>query len=264
MTKTAPVIGSVAICLALFAQGCSVKPEVQAVNPASVPERIETIIGLSVEQRPIKAHVFGHGETTALFLGSIHGSEPAGAVLCDQLITRLEPKHYRGRHVVVVPRGNPDGLLANRRTNMRGVDLNRNFPADNYRSTETHGGRPLSEPERQALHKLVLQCRPIVVVSIHQPLALVDYDGPTETLAARLGKLVNLPVRRLGGMPGSMGSWVGNDLGIPIITLELPRHVSRWDGESLWDAYGPAMLVLISEAAKSLQAENAHSDTLIR
>jgi predicted nicotinamide N-methyase len=69
-------------------------------------------------------------------------------------------------HVAVVLAANPDGLLRGTRANANGVDLNRNFPASNWRAgTVTSratidapsdvvlstGTAPASEPETQAL-----------------------------------------------------------------------------------------------------------------
>jgi murein peptide amidase A len=89
---------------------------------------------------------------------------------------------------------------------------------------------------------LILTLRPRLVLSVHQPLALVDYDGPAESAAAQLSQRIGLPLRRLGARPGSMGSFVGEDLGIPIITLELPGAASKSEPEALWSRYGQALL----------------------
>jgi protein MpaA len=66
--------------------------------------------------------------------------------------------------------------------------------------------------------------RPRVVVSVHAPLRCVNYDGPAADLAAAMAQHNGYPVRAALGAPtpGSLGSLVGIDQGIPIITLELP------------------------------------------
>ncbi|NRA97849.1 MAG: DUF2817 domain-containing protein, partial [Planctomycetes bacterium] len=152
------------------------------------------------------------------------------------------PEVVWGRRLVLVSVANPDGMGTNRRTNVNGVDLNRNFPADNFRPTRRHGSRPLSEPESRTLRDLVYRYNPDRVVSIHQPVACVDWDGPGEELARAMSVLSGLQAKRIGSLPGSFGSWVGLTLGRPIITLELPRSADGLDTEAAWARYG-AMLV---------------------
>ncbi|HRU07558.1 MAG TPA: DUF2817 domain-containing protein, partial [Candidatus Brocadiia bacterium] len=201
-------------------------------------------IGRSVEGRPIEARLFGRAGPAVLILGAIHGSEPASAALCRALIANLAPADYAGVRVVVVACANPDGLSRGRRENARGVDLNRNFAAANFRAVRHNGPNALCEPESQALQDLVLTLQPAVIVSIHQPLAVVDWDGPAEALARRMAALARLPCKRIGSRPGSLGSWAGEDLGIPIVTLELPRNAAL-STSALWRAYGPALLEAI-------------------
>jgi protein MpaA len=78
------------------------------------------------------------------------------------------------------------------------------------------------------------------VISIHQPLACVDFDGPAEGVAAAMAAACGLPLRQLGSRPGSLGSFVGVTLQRAIVTLELPRDAGD-DGAALWDAYGGAL-----------------------
>ena len=55
-----------------------------------------------------------------------------------------------------------------------------------------------------------------------------------------------LKLKRLGAKPGSLGSYAGNTLGIPTITLELPRKASRLSKDELWNRYGSMLLVATS------------------
>jgi len=61
-----------------------------------------------------------------------------------------------------------------------------------------------------------------------------------------------LPVRKLGAKPGSLGSYAGETLRIPIVTFEMPGDASRLDAESLWAKYGNAFVaaVLYPDLAK--------------
>ncbi len=207
----------------------------------------DLLAGLSVDGRPITYSVHGRGADTALLLATIHGDEDAGTPLLERLAAELEadPGLLAGGRVVVVPVANPDGLARGRRHNERGVDLNRNFPAGNRRERRTSGDAALSEPEARALHDLLERYRPDRILSIHGWIGLVDWDGPADDLARAVSERCGLPARRIGSRPGSLGSYAGLDLGIPVLTLELPA-VARVQGpDALWDDYGDALLAFV-------------------
>ena len=135
---------------------------------------------------------------------------------------------------------------------MRQGDLNRNFPADNWRLGRsrgrhygsTHAG---SEPETQAIMRAVESLRPQRVISIHNMGGggnCNNYDGTAESLARLMHSRNGYPVKASIGYPtpGSFGSWAGVDAGIPVITLELPRRES---GQAAWEANREALLAAI-------------------
>ncbi len=117
----------------------------------------ESSTGRSVDDRPLVAYVYGSGEDTVLLVASIHGNEIAGTPLLRRLGAYLveQPRLAQGRRVILVPVVNPDGVSMNRRGNLHGVDLNRNFPALNYSASGRHGAAALSEPESRALASLI-------------------------------------------------------------------------------------------------------------
>eukprot|EP01043_Picozoa_sp_COSAG02_P064352 COSAG02_NODE_9381_length_2236_cov_2.464202_2_plen_300_part_00 len=204
---------------------------------------------VSIEGRPIRSQVFGSGDGPAiLILGGIHGNEPAGKTLCEALWDHLAQRSLGdmdGNNVVVAPEVNPDGLARNTRENARGIDLNRNFETTNRESARAYGSAGLSEPESRFVAHLIAYFSPAAIVSVHQPLACVDYDGPAEMLAATMSRACCLPVEKLANSkpyPGSLGTYAGVDRGIPIVTLELPGDVSTWNKEQLWTVYGAALL----------------------
>ena len=140
---------------------------------------------------------------------------------------------------------NPDGYANNTRYNAKGVDLNRNFEAANRINTRQTGLIPLSEPEARVIRQLIQEYKPDRIVSIHQPLSCIDYDGPGKMLADRMGQYCALPVKKVGARPGSLGSYAGVTLGIPIITFEMTEADSKLDSVALWQKYGRALLAAI-------------------
>lgn len=176
--------------------------------------------------RELAYWVFGDSGPVTLILGGMHGTEYTPTVLSAAFIEWLEatPGAIERGRMVVAPLVDPDGFASRRRGNDHGVDLNRNYPATNWRMRAgRHGLRPLSEPETRFVMDLLEKFEPRCIVSIHGPLACVNYDGPAEELARRMSRACGLPVRATVGYatPGSFGSYAGIDRQIPTITLEL-------------------------------------------
>lgn len=190
----------------------------------------------SVEGRPLGWRVFGaerEDAPTVLLLGALHGDEPMSHRLLEGFAAELaeRPGWAPGRRVVVASPVNPDGLARDTRANARGVDLNRNFPAASWRAGGARGDEPLSEPESRLVAHLLETFRPLCVVSVHAPFGCVNWDGPAEELAAAMAAENGYPLEPTIGYPtpGSLGSWLGVDRQVPIVTLELPRG-RRADG----------------------------------
>ncbi len=253
----------------------------RAAEPADAPadEKIveKQIVGQSVGGRPIHCDVYGNGPDVLMVIATIHGSEPSGTPLVAAFVEWLvaHPEELAGHTVVIIPVANPDGMAAGERFNAHNVDLNRNFPAGNWGVPQDPGGQdfsaaqmspggdtfahgktfkpgetPLSEPESRTLMQLICRYYPQRIISIHQPIGCIDYDGPAENLAAAMGAKCPLPVKQVGSRPGSLGSFVGNTLKRPIITWELPEDAGM-NGDSLWKTYGPALIAALRFDAKT-------------
>ena len=223
-------------------------------RPVELKERVVEL-GKSAKGTSIKMYIFGEGASPLLVVGGIHGNEPTGAELSDQLIEylRAHSELWSQHPVAVMPRANPDGLAANTRVNANGVDVNRNFPARNWKKTKRGdsfgGNEPSSESETRAVVKAVEMTHPRAILSVHSistNAACNNYDGPAEDLARRMSALNGYPAKGTIGYPtpGSMGSWAGIDLSIPIITLELPRNGS---GSESWQANRSALLMAVQD-----------------
>ena len=205
------------------------------------------IVGRSVQRLPIMSYVLGNGPDVTFIIGAIHGNEAAGVPLVRRLTKYLQkrPNIMQGRTLVLLAVANPDGMAHRSRVNANGVDLNRNFPSANRVNERATGASALSEPEARVIKQLIDQYSPDRIVSIHQPLACIDYDGPATNIAARMTVYCDLPVKKLGAKPGSLGSYAGIDLGIPIITFEMKGNDSKLDSETLWRRYGRALISTI-------------------
>jgi murein peptide amidase A len=185
-----------------------------------------------------------------LVIGGIHGDELTSVSIVFRWIELLkEPSgaaaRYRWR---VIPVLNPDGLLATppRRVNARGVDLNRNFPTDDWSSDAARywsvstkrdprrfpGVAPGSEPESSWLHNEIKAFKPDVIISVHAPHAVLDFDGPPSGMKppSRFGRL---QLHRLGVYPGSLGNFGGLKERIPVVTLELPHALDMPNEQEL-------------------------------
>ncbi|HBC9239494.1 TPA: murein tripeptide amidase MpaA [Klebsiella oxytoca] len=172
---------------------------------------------------------------SGLILAGTHGDENASIVTLSCALRTLKPE-LRRHHVVLAV--NPDGCQLGLRANARGIDLNRNFPAANWKEGETvyrwnsaaeqrdvvllTGEKPGSEPETRALCQLIHQIHPAWVISFHDPLACIEDPGHSE-LGHWLADAFSLPLVGSVGYetPGSFGNWCA-DIGLPCITAEFP------------------------------------------
>lgn len=192
--------------------------------------------GRSLKGVSLQAVRLGDGADRTLIIGGVHGDEPQSTEVTQRLIDLLEaePDRLAGRQVLLIAAMNPDGLAKRRRQNAAGVDLNRNFPASNWKQSHSrgryHGGpEAASEPETKAIIDVVEQFRPTKIVTVHcisGGRACNNFDGPGEPLAAAMHEANGYPVKPTIGYPtpGSLGSWAGVDLGIAMVTLEMPAE----------------------------------------
>ncbi len=170
-----------------------------------------------------------------LLVGGIHGDELTSSAVVFEWIQMLAAQPRQDYHWHMVPLLNPDGMLARpaTRVNANGVDLNRNFPTPGWqqeapawwvhktrRDPRRYPGRaPLSEPESRWLHQEIERGKPDLVVAVHAPYKLLDFDGPAPA-PERFG---SLRIERVGVFPGSLGNYGGYQKKVPVITIELPN-----------------------------------------
>lgn len=203
--------------------------------------------GYSVERRKIEYSVLGSGSDVIFIIATIHGNESAGTPIVRRMERLLKKNKaiLRKHKIIILPMANPDGYYHNQRHNANGVDLNRNFAAYNRINNKVNGRHALSEPESVIIEDLILKFKPDRIISFHEPLACLDYDGPGLQIARAMSKYTNLPVDKLGARPGSLGAYAGETLGIPIITIEFTPRAKLLSSEQLWQKYANMTLAAI-------------------
>lgn len=192
-----------------------------------------SVLGRPIYLRDVPARARG-AQLRVLVIGGIHGDELSSASVVLHWI-RLAQASPAQTYWRFVPALNPDGLFSRpaRRVNANGVDLNRNFPTPNWdhdapryweKTTRRDprrwpGKAPLSEPETRFLHEEIQRFQPQLIVSIHAPFGVLDFDGPPPP-PHRLGRLL---LNQVGIYPGSLGHYGGVHKGVPVVTIELPN-----------------------------------------
>jgi predicted deacylase len=227
------MLGALALCLELAHPLPSV-PDKLCSSVKLEASSATSVKGHAILQRDVSAASEQAPKRRVLVLGGIHGDELSSSSLVFHWIGHAEamPADTYWRFI---PALNPDGLLAKRphRTNANGVDLNRNFPTPNWQRDAVSywakktkrdprrfpGNKPLSEPESTYLHAQIDSFKPDIIISIHAPFGVLDFDGPSVP-PEKLGRLY---LDQVGIYPGSLGNYGGKTLGIPVITVELPN-----------------------------------------
>lgn len=180
------------------------------------------------------AELFGNlVNPSVLVIGVFHGDEPQGNFLIREYL-----KNVSNSNILFIPCLNTSGLMAGTRVNKNGVDLNRNFPTANWVLSEKNeffgGVSPASEEETKFVIDTVEKYKPEVIVTLHAPYKVVNYDGEALEIAQKISEIIGYPVEENIGYPtpGSFGTWAGIEKGIKVITLELDETV---DVETLKD-----------------------------
>ena len=184
-----------------------------------------------------------------LLIGGIHGDELTSVSIVFRWMGWMGQPDATRYHWRVIPLANPDGLKArpSTRYNSNGVDLNRNFDTPDWdrdaqyywikrtkRDPRRNPGKAAaSEIETRWLEAQIEEFRPDLIISVHAPYNLLDYDGPVPR-PMRFGRL---SLVRLGVYPGSLGNYGGIFKQIPVITIELPNGTampSRHEQLAMW------------------------------
>jgi len=196
----------------------------------------------------------------SIIMCGVHGDEITPVKFCFDILDYLKSAYadpeiskseFAKKIVIVAPLVNPDSFFKERpsRVNARGVDVNRNFPTRDWAKDARRlwvanfgkdrrrnpGLTSNSEPEVVFQMNLIKRYGPDKIISVHSPLTMLDYDGPSKRVDGFVDggrahelliqmskdasdyKVVNYPF-----FPGSLGNWAGKERDIPTYTLELP------------------------------------------
>ena len=241
-----------------------IKPSVTRSTEIPEPDNPQ-MIGTSVEGRFIENYTYGHGTTTILFVGGVHGGyEWNSVLLAYTFIDELESgkiKIPNGVNIKIIPSLNPDGVFkvtgkegrftpADVRTdtkngegrfNANNVDLNRNFackwqPNSTWRNQKVSAGTSaFSEPETQTLKKFVEIIKPTAVIFWHSQANAVYASECEEGILPNTLKLMDTYAKASGyksistfdayPVTGDAEGWLAS-IGIPAITVEMSTHES--------------------------------------
>lgn len=233
-----------------------------------------TVFGdVSDEEKPS----FKEKDVSVVMCG-VHGDEITPVKFCFDLMYYLSEaysdpevgKEFSNKVVLVAPLVNPDSYFKDprpTRVNARGVDPNRNFPTKDWQmqarqlwiskfkrdKRRNPGVNPLSEPEVVFQVNLIKRYSPDKIISVHSPLTLLDYDGPSlpagngldggkahELLIQMSKDASGYNIKDYPFFPGSLGNWAGQEREIPTYTLELPSSDPR-KNEEYWKLFKSAM-----------------------
>jgi hypothetical protein len=268
-------------------------------------------IGRSAFGRRLLAIRLGYGSREITLNGAHHGREWITSALLMAMLDRYALAYYRGERldgydvyhllnhvsIWVVPMVNPDGVALAQsgaasapnpaqvialnggsrdfrawKANGRGVDLNRQYPADwarisllapapgaqNYR-----GKAPLSEPESQAMAAFAAQHPFVLHAALHAAGEIIFWhfyqDGAlrarTERLARRLRTLTGYALIPPHGFESGGGykDWVVQRFAVPAFTVEVGRYsggasVPLREFPRIWDQTRTLGLLLAQEA----------------
>jgi murein peptide amidase A len=197
-------------------------------------------------------------------MGGVHGDEPEGVRLARDLLVWLETQARHGRALapwVVIPCLNVDGFAKGTRVNGRGVDLNRNYPSQDWSPTfekERYfpGPHPGSEPEVQGIVELIRELEPRLLIHCHSWEPCIVGTGPlakkdTLRLAASSGYKA---VDEIGyPTPGSLSRYGWHDRKVPVICIEEQEGLS--DLSTIWPRFEKGMEQVFSDFSQRLDPE---------
>lgn len=178
----------------------------------------------------------GGSEEVTLIVGGIHGNEFGSIDLAYKLARFLnDDASDIKKRVIILPILNPDGLLADTRTNSTGVDIDKNFPSRNwspvYQDDDAYpGNEPASEKETLIFMEVLNRYKFKKIISLHSSENNISYGGPAQGLANKISQSNGYEITFVEQNGGSIEDYMGRDINIPCVKINLPDY----NPESHW------------------------------
>jgi predicted deacylase len=227
---------------------------------AAHPEITTSLVGQSVQGRPIYLADTGGSNDVIILLGRQHPPEVTGPIAMRPFVTTLlsdtkQARHFRERYrLIILPLLNPDGVAAGYwRHNVNGVDLNRDWG-------------PFTQPETQAVRNWLDDSaqqgiRLHLMLDFHSTMRNVFYtqrDVDPTTPADFTGRWLTGSSKRLpdydfkreanetSSQPNSK-NYFYTRYGIPAITYETGDETSREAAEKAAVVFAQEMMRIMLE-----------------
>ncbi len=218
-----------------------------------------TSLGTPIEIYSSRALAELKASAPILLMGGVHGDEPHGVHLAQKtleflLLNERKPTPEVKVPWILIPILNIDGYRQGVRVNGRGVDLNRNYPSRSWTASFEQerynpGSGPGSEPEIQAVVKLIQETKPRLIIHCHSWNPMIVAAGPgAQRDAQRLSRSSGYDVVAEIGYPtpGSLSQYGWVDNGIPVICIEESDHTLE---ENVWPNFAQGMREIFLDAS---------------
>ena len=195
------------------------------------------------------------GERPILLFGGVHGDEPEGVRLAEDTLRALETWSQNTWLVpwILIPCLNVDGYKAKTRVNGRGVDLNRNYPSQDWtpeaeKPRYSPGPHAMSEPEVEGIVELIKAYDPRLLIHCHSWEPCIVATG---TRAQNDGKRLSISSGyalkpEIGyPTPGSLSRYGWHDLEIPVICIEEQENLA--DLSTIWPRFEKGMRTIFTD-----------------
>jgi protein MpaA len=217
-------------------------------NPCWLKTSLESPVSLSAQTE------LSELKNPILLIGGVHGDEPEGVHLAEQTLKWLcAQDQIQLVDWVVIPCLNVDGFLKQQRVNGSGVDLNRNYPSNDWspefaKDRYFPGTAPATEPEVQGIVSLIEKLKPRLLIHCHSWEPCIVYTGESglkdsERLARSSGYKM---IPDIGYQtPGSLGQFGCFDKSTPVICIEEQEQLK--DFSPIWPRFSTAMKEIFTD-----------------
>ncbi|HCQ24506.1 MAG: DUF2817 domain-containing protein [Flavobacteriaceae bacterium TMED120] len=243
-----------------------------------------TVMGHSVEKRPIHSLQLGSGPNRVLLWSQMHGNESSTTRALLILLSRIrqgeEFPFLKELSLYIIPQLNPDGAIRFQRFNANGVDLNRDALA-------------MTQPESQFLKQVYSTFKPHFALNLHGQCTIyaAGYNGKPATLSflapaadsnrscppqrLKAMQLIAAMLEDLEGLEGGIGRYddafnencVGDSfmsMGTPTVLFEAGHYPEDYERNTTTEWTYKALLACFNHiAAKDFESKKIDDYELI-